>query len=84
MEKSVKISNQIVEEIKELLNNKDKIKTEMDLAVFVESRMRELGAFGVGFETLVASSKRSWQIHSYPTADPSLSMYEPGLALIDF
>ncbi|MHA1237195.1 MAG: M24 family metallopeptidase, partial [Candidatus Hodarchaeales archaeon] len=84
MKKSIKISNQIVEEIKESLNNKNKIQTEMDLAVFVESRMRELGAFGVGFETLVASSARSWQIHTYPRADPNQSIYRPGLALIDF
>ena len=84
MEKSVKISNQIVEEIKEVLSYKNHIKTEMDLAVFVESRMRELGAFGVGFETLVASKARSWQIHTYPRAAPDQSMYQHGLALIDF
>ena len=84
MEKSVKISNQIVEEIKEALRGKNHIKTEMDLAIFVESRMRELGAFGVGFETLVASKARSWQIHTYPRADPNQSMYQHGLALIDF
>jgi Xaa-Pro dipeptidase len=84
MKKSVKISNQLVGEIIEAINNKSKIKTEMDLAVFVESRMRELGAFGVGFETLVASSARSWQIHTYPKADPNQSMYRQGLALIDF
>ena len=84
MQKSVKISNQIVEEIKEALADKNKIQTEMDLAIFVESRMRELGAFGVGFETLVASSARSWQIHTYPRADPNQSIYRPGLALIDF
>ncbi len=84
MQKSIEISNQIVEEIKEVLINKNKIQTEMDLAIFVESRMRELGAFGVGFETLVASSARSWQIHTYPRADPKQSIYRPGLALIDF
>ena len=84
MRKSIKISNQIVGEIKEALAEKKKIQTEMDLAIFVESRMRELGAFGVGFETLVASSARSWQIHSYPRADPHQSIYRPGLALIDF
>jgi len=84
MQKSIEISNQIVEEIKEALINKNKIQTEMDLAIFVESRMRELGAFGVGFETLVASSARSWQIHTYPRADPNQSIYRPGLALIDF
>jgi Xaa-Pro aminopeptidase len=84
MKESVKISNQLVVEIKDSIQSQNEIKTEMDLAVFVESRMRELGAFGVGFETLVASSKRSWQIHTYPRADPTKSFYSPGLALIDF
>ncbi|MHA2053514.1 MAG: M24 family metallopeptidase [Candidatus Hodarchaeales archaeon] len=84
MRKSVEISNQIVEEMKETLVEKNRIKTEMDLAVFVESRMRKLGAHGIGFESLVASSARSWQIHTYPRADPNLSFYRPGLALIDF
>jgi Xaa-Pro aminopeptidase len=82
--KSVKISNQIVEEMKDVVQEKREIKTEMDLAVFVESRMRKLGAHSIGFESLVASSARSWQIHTYPRADPNLSFYRPGLALIDF
>ncbi|UCG90122.1 MAG: aminopeptidase P family protein [Candidatus Heimdallarchaeota archaeon] len=85
LKKSVSISNQLVEEMEELMNrhSPNNIETEVDLAIFVENRMRELGAFGTGFETLVASSKRSWQIHTYPRAD-QLSMYRPGLALIDF
>ncbi len=84
MQKSVDISNQLVKEIEEIIITQSKIKTEMDLAIFVESRMRELGAFAVGFESLVASSARSWQIHTYPRADPKQSMYQKGLALIDF
>ena len=84
MKKSVEISNQLVGEIEEKLVEQEEIKTEMDLSVYVESRMRKLGAFGVGFSTLVASSARSWQIHTYPRADPQQSMYRPGLALIDF
>ncbi len=82
--KSVKISNQMVDEMEEVLTSKRKIETEMDLAVFIESRMRQLGAIGIGFETLVASSARSWQIHTYPRVDPELSFYRKGLALIDF
>ena len=84
LKKSIKISNQLVGEIKEILIQQEEIKTETDLAVFVEGRMRKLGAFGVGFESLVASSARSWQIHTYPRADPNQAMYQPGLALIDF
>ena len=84
MQKSVDISNQLVKEIEEAVVSRSKIKTEMDLAIFVESRMRELGAFAIGFESLVASSARSWQIHTYPRADPKQSLYQKGLALIDF
>lgn len=84
MQKSVDISNQLVKEIEEAVLSQSKIRTEMDLAIFVESRMRELGAFAVGFESLVASSARSWQIHTYPRADPKQSLYQKGLALIDF
>jgi Xaa-Pro aminopeptidase len=83
LKKSIEISNQLVDEMEERMTNHTDIKTELDLALFVDIRMRELGAFGVGFETLVASSARSWQIHQYPRAD-QLPMFRPGLALIDF
>ena len=84
LKKSIEISNKVVDEMEEVLTSTTKISTEMDLAVFVEGRMRQLGAMGVGFETLVASSARSWQIHQYPRADPELPFYRKGLALIDF
>lgn len=84
LQKSIKNSNQLVEEIEDLLTARTEIKTEMDLAIFIEGQMRKLGAIGMGFETLVASSARSWQIHTYPRADPELPLYRPGLALTDF
>jgi len=70
IKKSFKISNQIVNEIEQKIVSRSDIETEVDLAIFVESQMRKLGAFGIGFETLVANSSRSWQIHTYPRADP--------------
>lgn len=81
--KSFRISNKLVEEIEERMKTHTDIDTEIDLSIFVDNRMRKLGAFGAGFESLVASSARSWQIHTYPRAD-KLPMYRPGLALIDF
>ncbi|UCE13054.1 MAG: aminopeptidase P family protein [Candidatus Heimdallarchaeota archaeon] len=83
LKKSFKISNKLVEEIEGRMKTHTDIETEVDLSIFVENRMRKLGAFGAGFESLVASSARSWQIHTYPRAD-KLPMYRPGLALIDF
>ncbi|NHJ02739.1 MAG: M24 family metallopeptidase [Candidatus Heimdallarchaeota archaeon] len=84
IQESFKISNTIVDNLEEKFQNSNNIKTEMDLATYVENRMRHLGAMSVGFETLVASSARSWQIHTYPRAHPTLQMNRPGLALIDF
>ncbi len=85
LKKSVRISNHLVNEIEKSMTTRSQsnIESEIDLAIFVDNQMRKLGAFGPGFETLVASSARSWQIHTYPRAD-QLSMYRPGLALIDF
>ncbi|MHA2224280.1 MAG: M24 family metallopeptidase [Candidatus Hodarchaeales archaeon] len=84
LQKSILISNQLTKEIKEIMNDRTEVKTEMDLAIFIESRMRKLGAHGMGFETIVASSSRSWQIHAYPCADPMVGLFEKGLALTDF
>lgn len=84
LKKSIKISNQLVDEMEDILTTGNEIKNEIDLAIFVETLMRKLGAQGIGFETMVASSARSWQIHTYPRADPKLPFYRPGLALIDF
>ncbi|MHA2243338.1 MAG: M24 family metallopeptidase [Candidatus Hodarchaeales archaeon] len=84
LQKSIKISNQLVEEMEDLLTARREIETEMDLAIFIEGQMRKLGAIGMGFETMVASSARSWQIHTYPLADPELPLYRHGLALTDF
>ncbi|UCG03697.1 MAG: aminopeptidase P family protein [Candidatus Heimdallarchaeota archaeon] len=84
LKKSIKISNQLVDEIEDLLTTENEIKSEIDLAIFVETQMRRLGAQGIGFETMVASSARSWQIHTYPRVDPELPLCRPGLALIDF
>ncbi|MHA1330114.1 MAG: M24 family metallopeptidase, partial [Candidatus Hodarchaeales archaeon] len=86
LQKSFDISNKLVDEMSDNLVNKWDKKNfrEIDLAIFVEGRMREIGAEAIGFETLVASSKRSWQIHTYPRADTKLGLYRKGLALIDF
>ncbi|MHA1973777.1 MAG: M24 family metallopeptidase [Candidatus Hodarchaeales archaeon] len=86
LQKSFDISNQLVDEMSDNIVNKwdKKDFREIDLAIFVEGRMREIGAEAIGFETLVASSARSWQIHTYPRADTKLGLYRKGLSLIDF
>lgn len=44
--------------------------TEIDLAAEIEYRMRQLGADGPSFETIVASGARSALPHAHPTAAP--------------
>jgi len=56
---------------------------EIDLALFLETEMRKLGAEKPGFETLVANASRSAQIHCYPTASTE-PLTKQGLALVDF
>ena len=56
---------------------------EVDLALFLETEMRKLGAEKPSFETLVAGANRSAQIHNYPTASTK-PLVKQGLALVDF
>jgi Xaa-Pro dipeptidase len=56
---------------------------EVDFALFLETEMRKLGAEKPAFETLVANSSRSAQIHNYPTASTE-PLVKEGLALVDF
>jgi Xaa-Pro aminopeptidase len=44
--------------------------TEIDLAAEIEYRMRQLGADGTAFETIVASGPRSALPHAHPTGHP--------------
>jgi Xaa-Pro aminopeptidase len=45
--------------------------SEVDLAAEIEYRMRQLGADGPAFETIVASGARSALPHAHPTAAPA-------------
>lgn len=57
--------------------------TENDLSFLVRKKLAEYGADDVAFETLVANSSRSHEIHQYPSAS-NQRFALPGLALIDF
>ncbi len=56
---------------------------EVDLAIFLETEMKERGAEGPSFETLVANHQRSGMIHQVPSASEEY-LDRPGLALTDF
>ena len=57
--------------------------TEIDIALFIEHTGRMVGSEGSGFESLVASSTRSHEIHPYPTYS-NAPFFTKGLAIIDF
>ncbi len=60
-----------------------RLTTEIDVALHLERRSRELGGQGVSFDTLAAGPGRSWGIHCHPsyTAGPFATQ---GLSLVDF
>jgi Xaa-Pro dipeptidase len=60
-----------------------KLKTEADLALFIEAEARKRGCEGTGFETLAAGPGRSFGIHCFP-AYTGAAFAGPGLSILDF
>ena len=60
-----------------------KLKTEADVALFIESESRLLGCEGTGFEILAAGPARSYGIHAVP-AYTSGNFGGSGLSILDF
>ena len=60
-----------------------KLKTEADVAIFIDAEGRKLGCEGTGFETLAAGPTRSFGIHAFPayTGGP---FGGSGLSILDF
>ncbi len=89
LKKAAEITDSVIEEIEKLLKGKinwfstPKDLTETDLKLFIDKKLREFGGDTTGFETLVASPKRSFSIHTVP-AYSSEKLLTPGLALVDF
>jgi Xaa-Pro dipeptidase len=44
-----------------------KLKTEIDIALFIDAESRKRGCEGTGFETLAAGPERSFGIHAFPS-----------------
>ncbi|GHU44468.1 Xaa-Pro dipeptidase [Spirochaetia bacterium] len=76
------ITNNIIDLIEEQVG-KGILKTESDVALFIESECRKNGCEGTGFTTLAAGEKRSFGIHAFPpyTAGPFAGK---GLSILDF
>ncbi|MDR1218779.1 MAG: Xaa-Pro peptidase family protein [Treponema sp.] len=76
------ITNDIIERLEK--NVKDRtLKTESDVALFIEAEARKQGCEGASFETLVAGPSRSFGIHAFP-AYTSAPFAGKGLSILDF
>jgi Xaa-Pro dipeptidase len=69
--KAAAITNEIIDLLEERVRA-EKLKTETDVALFIEAEGRKRGCEGTGFETLAAGPDRSFGIHAFPayTAAP--------------
>jgi Xaa-Pro dipeptidase len=59
------------------------LKTEADVAVFIETECRKRGCDGTGFGTLAAGPERSFGIHCFPGYTGG-AFAGPGLSILDF
>ena len=60
-----------------------KIKTETDIALFIEAEARKRGCEGTGFSTLAAGPERSFGIHAFPSYTAG-AFGAPGLSILDY
>ncbi|MDR2631156.1 MAG: Xaa-Pro peptidase family protein [Spirochaetaceae bacterium] len=80
--KAADITNNLITLLENDLRS-GKLKTETDVALFIETEGRRQGSDGTGFETLAAGPVRSFGIHAYPpyTGGPFAT---PGMSILDF
>ena len=60
-----------------------RLKTEADVALFIDTEGRKKGCEGMGFETLAAGPDRSFGIHAFPSYTGK-KFAENGLSILDF
>ncbi|MDR1107799.1 MAG: Xaa-Pro peptidase family protein [Spirochaetaceae bacterium] len=80
--KAADITNTLIDLLEENVRSGN-LKTETDVALFIETESRSRGADGTGFETLAAGPERSFGIHAFPsyTGGPFAG---PGMSILDF
>jgi Xaa-Pro dipeptidase len=76
------ITNNVIETLEKNIRS-GKLKTEADIALFIEAEGRRQGCEGTGFETLAAGPARSFGIHAFP-AYTAGEFAVPGLSILDF
>lgn len=79
---AARIGDIIIDGIEQRIR-KGKIKTETDVALFIESECRKYGCERTGFDTLAAGPSRSFAIHCFPNYTAGEWPGE-GLSILDF
>jgi len=82
IKEAAKIGDKIINAIESKIK-KNKIKTETDVALFIESECRKHGCEKTGFDTLAAGPERSFAIHCFPNYT-SGNWPDNGLSILDF
>ena len=79
---AARIGDLIVDKIENGIKD-GSIKTETDVALFIERECREHGCEGTGFDTLAAGPTRSFAIHAFPNYT-NAPWPAKGLSILDF
>ena len=82
LREAARIGDLIVDKIEEKIKD-GSIKTETDVALFIERECREHGCEGTGFDTLAAGPSRSFAIHAFPNYT-NAPWPAKGLSILDF
>lgn len=80
--KAAEITNEVIDLLEENVRS-ETLKTETDVALFIEAEGRGRGCEGTGFETLAAGPGRSFGIHAFP-AYTGAGFAVKGLSILDF
>ena len=75
-------TNQMIEDLEKNVRE-GVLRTEVDVAIFIEYTARQQGCDGTGFTTLAAGTGRSFGIHAFP-AYTSAPFAGTGLSILDF
>ena len=76
------LTNEIINLLEKYIRS-GKLKTEVDVALFIDSEGRKRGCEGTGFETIAAGPARSFGIHAFP-AYTGETFGGSGLSILDF
>jgi Xaa-Pro dipeptidase len=82
LRRACEITDALIAAVPDFLANRPQT-SELELALYLEAEARRRGAEGMGFDTIAASSRRSFAIHCFPnfTSEP---IAEAGLSILDF